>query len=128
MKCEIVEFNEKEFDWERRKGLNPFDCQTCDFKKCCKKYNKGKRCKKCTKGYGLYKIYIGYSISTPVQMFIFHPIDLFIFSQIISDHLSKDTIPFSMNNFQRRETHHNRDRKSTRLNSSHVKSRMPSSA
>lgn len=32
------------------KGLNPYTqgCG-CDFKKCCKKYKKGKRCKKCPK-------------------------------------------------------------------------------
>ena len=30
------------------KGINPFaDFSCCVFKKCCKKYKKGKRCKKC---------------------------------------------------------------------------------
>lgn len=32
------------------KGLNPYSegCG-CDFKKCCKKYKRGKQCKKCPK-------------------------------------------------------------------------------
>lgn len=34
-------------DPENNKGLNPFRGQGCDFKKCCKKYKKGKRCRKC---------------------------------------------------------------------------------
>lgn len=35
-------------DKESAKGLNPFaDFSCCIFKKCCKKYKKGKRCKKC---------------------------------------------------------------------------------
>jgi hypothetical protein len=33
-------------DPENNKGLNPY-LFCCDFKKCCKKYKKGKRCKKC---------------------------------------------------------------------------------
>lgn len=33
---------------ESPKGVNPFgDFSCCIFKKCCKKYKKGKRCKKC---------------------------------------------------------------------------------
>lgn len=33
---------------ESAKGLNPFaDFSCCVFKKCCKKYKRGKRCKKC---------------------------------------------------------------------------------
>lgn len=33
-----------------KKGLNPYaPCVGCAFKKCCKKYKKGKRCKKCPK-------------------------------------------------------------------------------
>ena len=32
------------------KGLNPYhEGCGCDFKKCCKKYKRGKRCKKCPK-------------------------------------------------------------------------------
>jgi len=31
------------------KGLNPYRACGCDFKKCCKKYKKGKRCGKCPK-------------------------------------------------------------------------------
>ena len=34
-------------DPENNKGLNPYLGQGCDFKKCCKKYKKGKRCRKC---------------------------------------------------------------------------------
>lgn len=37
-------------DPQNHKGLNP--CREgcgCEFKKCCKKYKKGKRCKKCPK-------------------------------------------------------------------------------
>lgn len=30
------------------KGMNPYRA-CCDFKKCCKKYKKGKRCEKCPK-------------------------------------------------------------------------------
>ena len=34
--------------FEDLKGLNPFgDSKEMHFKKCCKKYKKGKRCKKC---------------------------------------------------------------------------------
>ncbi len=33
-------------DPENHKGLNPYT-GCCEFKKCCKKYKKGKRCKKC---------------------------------------------------------------------------------
>ncbi len=47
---EIDGLREKGFDWGKPKGLYPFECQNCDFKKCCKKYKKGKRCKKCPKG------------------------------------------------------------------------------
>lgn len=37
-------------DPQNHKGLNPrMDIGNCDFKKCCKKYKKGKRCKKCPK-------------------------------------------------------------------------------
>lgn len=33
---------------ESPKGVNPFgDFSCCIFKKCCKKYKRGKRCKKC---------------------------------------------------------------------------------
>lgn len=33
---------------ESTKGFNPFvDFSCCVFKKCCKKYKRGKRCKKC---------------------------------------------------------------------------------
>lgn len=33
---------------ESAKGVNPFaDFSCCVFKKCCKKYKRGKRCKKC---------------------------------------------------------------------------------
>ncbi|SEK56660.1 hypothetical protein SAMN05421740_10298 [Parapedobacter koreensis] len=31
------------------KGMNPY-LAGCEFKKCCKKYKRGKRCKKCPKG------------------------------------------------------------------------------
>lgn len=45
----IFELNEVQngcpLDPENHKGFNPYAC--CDFKKCCKKYKKGKRCKKC---------------------------------------------------------------------------------
>lgn len=34
-------------DPENHKGINPYASFCCDFKKCCKKYKKGKRCKKC---------------------------------------------------------------------------------
>ncbi len=37
-------------DPQHFKGLNPYcDGCGCDFKKCCKKYKRGKRCKKCPK-------------------------------------------------------------------------------
>ena len=36
-------------DPEHKKGLNPYACTSCEFKKCCKKYKKGKRCGKCPK-------------------------------------------------------------------------------
>lgn len=37
-------------DPQNHKGLNPYrDGCGCDFKKCCKKYKRGKRCKKCPK-------------------------------------------------------------------------------
>jgi hypothetical protein len=36
-------------DPANNKGLNPYQGQGCDFKKCCKKYKKGDRCKKCPK-------------------------------------------------------------------------------
>lgn len=46
----IIENNDEGSFLESRKGLNPFSNYTCaDFKKCCKKYKKGKRCKKCPK-------------------------------------------------------------------------------
>lgn len=32
-----------------QKGFYPFPGEACVFKKCCKKYKKGKRCKKCPK-------------------------------------------------------------------------------
>lgn len=35
-------------DPENAKGLNPYFLESC-FKKCCKKYKKGKRCKSCPK-------------------------------------------------------------------------------
>lgn len=50
MKFGIAANDGKEIEWEKFKGLNPYDCQACEFKKCCKKYKKGKRCKKCPKG------------------------------------------------------------------------------
>lgn len=32
------------------KGFNPYqEGSGCDFKKCCKKYKRGKQCKKCPK-------------------------------------------------------------------------------
>lgn len=35
-------------DPQHYKGLNPYAVGCgCDFKKCCKKYKRGKRCKKC---------------------------------------------------------------------------------
>ncbi|SFC70681.1 hypothetical protein SAMN05421747_12048 [Parapedobacter composti] len=37
-------------DPQHYKGLNPYsEGGCCDFKKCCKKYKRGKRCKKCPK-------------------------------------------------------------------------------
>ena len=37
-------------DPQHFKGLNPYrEGCGCDFKKCCKKYKRGKRCKKCPK-------------------------------------------------------------------------------
>ncbi|SKB37183.1 hypothetical protein SAMN05660226_00981 [Parapedobacter luteus] len=38
-------------DPQTYKGFNPYGpgCG-CEFKKCCKKYKRGKRCKKCPKG------------------------------------------------------------------------------
>ncbi len=43
-----LEQDTKMNDIESAKGLNPFaDFSCCVFKKCCKKYKKGKRCKKC---------------------------------------------------------------------------------
>jgi len=45
----IIEESEQRPDWNKNKGLNPYNCCGCDFKKCCKKYKKGKRCKKCPK-------------------------------------------------------------------------------
>lgn len=34
-------------DLEQFKGINPYASFCGDFKKCCKKYKKGKRCKNC---------------------------------------------------------------------------------
>lgn len=37
-------------DPQHYKGLNPYrEGCGCDFKKCCKKYKRGKRCRKCPK-------------------------------------------------------------------------------
>jgi len=37
-------------DPQHYKGLNPYREESgCAFKKCCKKYKRGKRCKKCPK-------------------------------------------------------------------------------
>lgn len=47
----------------------------------------------------LNKVHIGYSIPTPIQMLVLQPINLFILPQVITDHFSKDTIPFPVDNF-----------------------------
>ncbi|SMO46127.1 hypothetical protein SAMN06265350_102176 [Solitalea koreensis] len=36
-------------DPEFFKGINPFQGGCCGFKKCCKKYKKGKACRSCPK-------------------------------------------------------------------------------
>jgi len=43
---EPIVWKENPLDPENNKGFNPY-ISCCDFKKCCKKYKKGKRCKKC---------------------------------------------------------------------------------
>lgn len=41
-------FSKKPTDPEYFKGISPCSLHSgCEFKKCCKKYKKGKRCKKC---------------------------------------------------------------------------------
>ena len=38
----------EELNLDTKKAFNPFsDFSCCVFKKCCKKYKKGKRCRKC---------------------------------------------------------------------------------
>lgn len=45
-----LEVLESECIYNHTKGVNPFsDYCSAEFKKCCKKYKKGKRCKKCPK-------------------------------------------------------------------------------
>lgn len=44
---ELSEINDRFFeDWKNR-TITDGDSPCCVFKKCCKKYKKGKRCKKC---------------------------------------------------------------------------------
>lgn len=48
LQSELDSLVSKDNLFESPKGINPFgDFSCCILKKCCKKYQRGKRCKKC---------------------------------------------------------------------------------
>src|SRR5690606_40445719 len=54
----------------------------------------------------LTKVYVSDTVSPSVRVLIFHPVDLLIFSQVITNHFTKNTVTLSVDDLQGGEAHH----------------------